>query len=120
MSGMALPSFRRPIFETVPGRARAPPGAAAGEAVACARGGTRAQGDTARRLAARDERRDAILILDEVQKVPGWSDVVKLHWDEDTSRGTNLKVFLPGSAPLLVQRGLSESLAGRVELSRVP
>ena len=32
----------------------------------------------------------------------------------------NLRVFLLGSAPLLVQRGLGESLAGRFELIRFP
>lgn len=70
-----------------------------------------------RALAA--EHGDALLILDEVQKVPGWSDVVKRHWDEDTHDGVALKVVILGSAPLLVQRGLTESLAGRFELIRV-
>lgn len=70
------------------------------------------------RLAARG-RGGAVLVLDEVQKVPGWSEVVKRLWDEDTRRRTGLRVLLLGSAPLLVQRGLSESLAGRFELVRV-
>jgi predicted AAA+ superfamily ATPase len=61
----------------------------------------------------------AILVLDEVQKVPGWSDVIKRLWDEDTASGVQLKVILLGSAPLLVQRGLTESLAGRFELIRI-
>lgn len=61
----------------------------------------------------------ALLVLDEVQKVGGWSEVVKRLWDEDTAAGTQLKVLLLGSAPLLVQRGLTESLAGRFELIRV-
>jgi predicted AAA+ superfamily ATPase len=60
----------------------------------------------------------ALLVLDEVQKVPGWSEVVKRLWDEDTADRRALKVFLLGSAPLLVQRGLTESLAGRFELIR--
>lgn len=60
----------------------------------------------------------ALLVLDEVQKVSGWADLVKLLWDEDAAAGTNLRVFLLGSAPLLVQRGLGESLAGRFELVR--
>jgi uncharacterized protein len=73
------------------------------------------------RLRAREAgRRGALLVLDEVQKVPGWADVVKLRWDEDAAAGLRLKVFLLGSAPLLVQRGLAESLAGRFELIRVP
>lgn len=71
------------------------------------------------RLRAAEERAGAILVLDEVQKVPGWSEIVKRLWDEDTAAGVGLKVFLLGSAPLLVQQGLSESLAGRFELIRV-
>jgi predicted AAA+ superfamily ATPase len=58
----------------------------------------------------------ALLILDEIQKVPGWSEVVKWLWDDDTAAGLPLKVVLLGSAPLLVQQGLTESLAGRFEL----
>ncbi len=37
------------------------------------------------RLAARDAEGGAVLVLDEVQKVPGWSEVVKRLWDEDTA-----------------------------------
>lgn len=70
------------------------------------------------RLAARG-RGGAVLVLDEVQKIPGWSEAVKRLWDEDTRRRVPLRVLLLGSAPLLVQRGLSESLAGRFEVVRV-
>ncbi len=57
----------------------------------------------------------AVLILDEAQKVPSWSELVKRLWDEDTANGVPLNVLLLGSSPLLMQRGLSESLAGRFE-----
>jgi predicted AAA+ superfamily ATPase len=57
-----------------------------------------------------------VLVLDEAQKIPAWSETVKRLWDEDTAGGARLRVLLLGSAPLLVQRGLSESLAGRFEL----
>jgi uncharacterized protein len=60
--------------------------------------------------------RGAVLVLDEVHKVSGWSETVKQLWDEDTRRRVPLKVVLLGSAPLLVARGLSESLAGRFEM----
>ena len=63
-------------------------------------------------------RRGALLVLDEIQKIPGWSETVKRLWDEDTRAKRPLKVVLLGSAPLLVQRGLTESLAGRFELPR--
>ncbi|HEY8516127.1 MAG TPA: ATP-binding protein [Candidatus Binatia bacterium] len=62
----------------------------------------------------------AVLVLDEVQKIPGWSETVKRLWDEDTRRRRALKVVLLGSAPLLIQRGLSESLAGRFEILYLP
>lgn len=78
------------------------------------------QWELGRIAANEDRRRGALLILDEVQKVPRWADVVKALWDEDTAAKTKLRVFVLGSAPLLVQRGLSESLAGRFELVRVP
>jgi hypothetical protein len=58
----------------------------------------------------------ALLVLDEVQKVTGWSEVVKRLWDADTRDKRSLKVLLLGSAPLLIQRGLTESLAGRFEI----
>lgn len=64
-------------------------------------------------------RASAVLVLDEIQKVSGWSETVKRLWDEDTAAGRSLRVVLLGSAPLLMQRGLSESLAGRFELIRV-
>jgi hypothetical protein len=56
-----------------------------------------------------------ILVLDEVQKVERWSEVVKALWDEDARAGVDLRVVVLGSASLLVQRGLAESLAGRFE-----
>jgi predicted AAA+ superfamily ATPase len=57
--------------------------------------------------------------MDEIQKIPAWSESVKRLWDEDTADGVGLRVMLLGSAPLLVQKGLTESLAGRFELIRV-
>jgi len=57
----------------------------------------------------------AVLVLDEIQKIPNWSDLLKLLWDQDSANQLPLHVVLLGSAPLLVQQGLSESLAGRFE-----
>ncbi|MCK5804970.1 MAG: ATP-binding protein [Lentisphaeria bacterium] len=59
---------------------------------------------------------EALLVLDEVQKLPEWSETVKRLWDEDTASGRCLKVVLLGSSPLLLSRGLTESLAGRFEV----
>ncbi|MGH7796987.1 MAG: ATP-binding protein [Candidatus Binatia bacterium] len=64
--------------------------------------------------------RGTILVIDEVQKAVGWAESVKRLWDEDTRNKRPLKVVLLGSAPLLIQRGLSESLAGRFEILHLP
>ena len=60
----------------------------------------------------------SVLVVDEVQKVPAWSETVKRLWDEDTASRIPLKLFILGSAPLLIHRGLPESLAGRFEVVR--
>ena len=60
-----------------------------------------------------------VLVLDEIQKIRGWSSVVKGLWDADRARGRPLHVVLLWSAPLLAQSGLSETLAGRFEIVRV-
>lgn len=57
-----------------------------------------------------------LLILDEIHKIPGWSETVKRLWDEDTAERLPIHVVLLGSAPLTIQSGLTESLAGRFEL----
>ena len=74
------------------------------------------QWNAARLLVEGDASGGVVLVLDEVQKIPGWSETVKRLWDEDTAAGRAVKVVLLGSAPLLVQRGLTESLAGRFEI----
>lgn len=63
---------------------------------------------------------DYLLVIDEVQKIDNWSEVVKREWDADTRDGVNLKVVLLGSSRLLLKKGLTESLAGRYELIRMP
>jgi len=57
-----------------------------------------------------------VLVLDEVQKAADWAESVKRLWDEDTRDGRGLHVVLLGSAPLLTEQGLTESLAGRFEI----
>ena len=59
-------------------------------------------------------------MLDEIQKVHDWPGTVKMLWDADTHAGTPLKVVLLGSSPLLIQSGLTESLAGRFEILPAP
>ena len=78
------------------------------------------QWEEARQLAETSKRKAALLILDEVQKIPQWSSVVKGLWDEDTRKKRQVKVVLLGSAPMLIGRGLAESLAGRFESLHLP
>lgn len=78
------------------------------------------QWETGRLLAARSGQGGAVLVIDEVQKVPKWSEMVKYLWDEDTRLGRPLQVVLVGSAPLLVKQGLGESLAGRFQSLHLP
>jgi uncharacterized protein len=79
-----------------------------------------AQWDRARIAASEAGKAGAVLALDEVQKISGWSETVKRLWDEDSRARRPLKVVLLGSAPLLMQQGLTESLAGRFENLHVP
>ncbi|MEN8228629.1 MAG: ATP-binding protein [Bacteroidota bacterium] len=58
---------------------------------------------------------EILLCLDEVQKIPQWSEHVKREWDHDTKEKYQIKVVLLGSSRLLLQEGLTESLAGRYE-----
>jgi predicted AAA+ superfamily ATPase len=54
------------------------------------------------RLAAADAgRAGAVLVLDEVQKIPRWSETVKRLWDEDSRARRPLTAVILGSAPLL-------------------
>jgi uncharacterized protein len=71
--------------------------------------------DEARLKLSRSGSEAFLLVMDEVQKIDNWSETVKKEWDNDTMEGRNLKVIILGSSRLLIQKGLSESLAGRFE-----
>lgn len=60
-----------------------------------------------------------LLVVDEVQKIRNWSETVKAEWDRDTREKRELMVVLLGSSRMLIERGLTESLAGRFELIRL-
>ena len=60
-----------------------------------------------------------ILVIDEIQKIANWSEVVKMEWDKDSFFDCNIKVLLLGSSRVMLERGLSESLAGRFEEIRM-
>lgn len=75
-------------------------------------------------LAARElfdsTQKETLLIFDEIQKIPRWSNMVKKLFDEDRHAGNKIRLILLGSSALLMQRGLTESLAGRFEIHRHP
>ncbi|MDR1858134.1 MAG: ATP-binding protein [Treponema sp.] len=72
------------------------------------------------RLRHKQSKKEVVLAVDEVQKIPQWSSMVKLLWDEDTRKKTPVKVILTGSSSLLIQKGLHESMAGRFEVLFCP
>ena len=74
--------------------------------------------DRARLLAKRHG--EALVVIDEIQKISNWSEVVKRLWDEDKKTVADVKAVLSGSSRLLLMKGLSESLQGRFELIPVP
>ena len=65
---------------------------------------------------SRNPEKAYVLVFDEIQKIPRWSEVVKGLWDADRAAGLDMHVVLLGSSPLLMQKGLTESLMGRYEL----
>ncbi|RHR50380.1 AAA family ATPase [Parabacteroides sp. AF17-28] len=72
-----------------------------------------------RSLKESKELESIILIIDEIQKIANWSEVVKKEWDDDTFHDRDIKVLLLGSSRVLLEKGLSESLAGRFEEIRM-
>lgn len=63
--------------------------------------------------------KSVVLVIDEIQKIANWSEVVKKEWDDDTFYDRDIRVLLLGSSRVLLGRGLSESLAGRFEEIRM-
>ena len=61
-----------------------------------------------------------VLAIDEIQKIPQWSETIKKLWDEQKrTKKAQLKIVLLGSSSLSLQKGLTESLTGRFELTQV-
>jgi predicted AAA+ superfamily ATPase len=78
------------------------------------------QWETIRIKASSSGSKEALLVVDEIQKIPDWSNQVKIHWDKDSFKNTPIKLILLGSSQLMLQKGLSESLAGRFEVIYLP
>lgn len=71
--------------------------------------------ETARLQMKVSKTNEYLLVIDEIQKINNWSEVIKQQWDQDSRERTNIKVILLGSSRLLIQKGLTESLTGRFE-----
>ena len=56
-----------------------------------------------------------LLVLDEIQKAGQWSQAIKTQWDQ---RKQDIRLLVLGSSALLIQQGLTESLAGRFFMHR--
>lgn len=76
--------------------------------------------ETQRLKMSAQKQQKRLLVIDEIQKIPNWSEAVKAEWDRDTFENRNLIVILLGSSRVMIQKGLTESLAGRFELIRLP
>ena len=76
--------------------------------------------ETQRLKMSAQKQQERLLVIDEIQKIPNWSEAVKAEWDRDTFENRNLIVILLGSSRVMIQKGLTESLAGRFELIRLP
>ncbi len=75
--------------------------------------------EAARSLKESKKHSEIILVIDEIQKIANWSEIIKKEWDSDTFHDCNIKVLLLGSSRVLLEKGLSESLAGRFEEIRM-
>lgn len=62
------------------------------------------------------EEKKKIIIFDEIQKVEGWSELVKLAWDRQKRQKKQIHWVLLGSSSLKLTQGANDSLAGRFEL----
>ncbi len=71
--------------------------------------------ETARLRMKAENSPEFLIVIDEIQKIENWSEIIKQQWDKDTFDALNIKVVLLGSSRLLIQQGLNESLAGRFE-----
>jgi len=59
-----------------------------------------------------------ILFIDEIQKCENWAEVIKKLFDENKRKKRKTRCILLGSSSLEIQKGLTESLTGRFQLTR--
>jgi predicted AAA+ superfamily ATPase len=64
------------------------------------------------------KKNQALLVIDEIQKIENWAEAVKSLWDEDKRNKKTIQCVLLGSSSLDIHKGLTESLTGRFQLLR--
>lgn len=69
----------------------------------------------ARTKIAMEKLDELVLVIDEIQRLKQWSEIVKKEWDADTFHDVPIKVVLLGSSRVRLEKGLAESLKGRFE-----
>lgn len=57
-----------------------------------------------------------VVVFDEIQKIPYWSEIIKLGWDKAKKQKLNTHWILLGSSSLDLTIGLNDSLSGRFEI----
>jgi len=63
---------------------------------------------------------NTLLAIDEIQKIPNWAETIKQLWDKQKTQTTSIHLLLSGSSSLSLEHGMTESLAGRLEVIYVP
>ena len=61
-----------------------------------------------------------ILVIDEVQRIEGWSKTIKEEWDYDTRNKINLKMVILGSSRLQLINWINEGLKKQTTIIHVP
>lgn len=61
--------------------------------------------------------KNCLLVIDEIQKCENWSETLKSLWDTAKKNKKRVRCVLLGSSSLKIQKGLTESLTGRFQLT---
>jgi uncharacterized protein len=60
------------------------------------------QWETIRLKVRSAETSETFLVIDEIQKIPDWSNQVKIQWDKDSFDNVPIKLILLGSSQIML------------------
>ena len=63
------------------------------------------------------QQNDFLLVIDEIQKCFNWAEILKKLYDEAKRNKSKIRCIVLGSSSLEIQKGLTESLTGRFQLT---